>query len=138
MRDMGRARPTNDELNERRISPPGTRDELRKQLEALVTRWEWATGCKYGFQPYSTQLAGHMYWGKTLKTAPADPTDHYEFGFDDEGRLLIERCHSKSNGLQEEFIIWGERFVRSYSYRAGKIEDHCSRRSILVRTLLHA
>jgi hypothetical protein len=45
------ARPSNEELERRRMSPPAARDALRRQLEAAVTRWQWATGDIHSFWP---------------------------------------------------------------------------------------
>lgn len=110
--------PGNAELNERRTNPPGTRDELRETLERQVVRWEWATGQKYRFEPYAVQL-GWKGWGKSLKSPPADPKGHYEFGFDALGDLLIIREHAKSGGRHERLIVRSEGFVREYYYFDG-------------------
>jgi hypothetical protein len=115
------SRPTNDELNHRRTNPPGTRDELRKQLEARVTRWEWATGSKYRFEPFYKELDLNR-WGKTLKEAPSDPVDHHQFGFDAEERLLIEREFHKYNGVLETFLVRTERFLQRFYYASGDAE----------------
>jgi len=114
-------RPTDEELEERRTHPVASRAELRERLEPLVTEWRWATGTQYFMVPYARQM-GERVWGKRLKSPPESPVGHYRYGFDAQGRLLIEREEDAYAGTKELFVLWDTPVTRSY-YFSGSPQE---------------
>lgn len=73
------------------------RDEYtprKRAAEAAVIRWEWATGATRSLAPFHFERSGFAP-GKPLTAPPVHPgQDHHAYGFDDAGRLLVERNHA--------------------------------------------
>lgn len=68
--------------------------QRKRDAEAAVVRWEWATGAVHELQPFSFER-NRFSRGKPLKAPPEFPAEgDRAYGFDGEGRLRVERSHS--------------------------------------------
>lgn len=90
---MGKRRQTTDDA-----------PALRRDAEARVARWVWATGPLHDLRPFWPERLG-IARGKTLARAPTKRAGRYAYGFDADGRIVVERHHASLAGQFHEEIF---------------------------------
>lgn len=75
---------------------------LKRDAESRVVRWEWATFKRYSFEPGHFEIE-KVKKGKVLKSEPKPPVSGtHGYGFDAEGRVVVERQQTEFTGRQYE------------------------------------
>jgi hypothetical protein len=90
--------------------------EARKQAaEAQVVRWEWTLLPRYTIRPlFFERYPGR---GKVLKTEPEDKSrGAYEYGFDAQDRVVVERVYNYTGEPFERFVRWIDAQVEQVRY----------------------
>ena len=114
--------------------------KVRKQLaEQLVVRWKWASSTVFTLTPMSLERRGYAP-GRLLKQKPPETNDCIEYGFDQDGRISVERQHNEF-GFSETFQKHSDTLIESvhYDYKPDKnpiniefvvLEDGKAKRSV--------
>lgn len=93
----------------------------RKDAEAHVAQWHWATGPLFGLSPFEPECY-QFSRGRPLRVRPK-VADGYEFGFDEASRLRVERLWSDGTGpTSETFFSWSGETVTHRAYDAGGVD----------------
>lgn len=71
--------------------------EIKRVAEASVVRSEWTSGPRYADEPAHFEIQ-KMRRGQRLAQRPLDPTRTRQYGFDAEGRVVVERQPVEING----------------------------------------
>jgi hypothetical protein len=76
----------------------------KKISEGAVSEWKWASWCWFEVQPLYFERHG---WapGRTLRQTPTKRDGRVECGFDEMGRLAVERQYNEF-GFYETFYDW--------------------------------
>jgi hypothetical protein len=89
---------------------------LKREAEAKVVRWEWATDEMCSPQPWYFEIHGFSK-GKRLATAPRKKEGLVEYGFDAADRLAVIRQYTEFKGyVQESFFIGDDDQVIEYRF----------------------
>jgi hypothetical protein len=117
------------------------RPALKKESEAAVVRWEWATGPLHEIEPFYFERHRQAR-GRPLPSAPAGkpPAGIHSYGFDARGNLRVAHQYNEV-GRYETFLVHGEGTIESWHYSYGdaapinvrryELEDH---RIVRMRT----
>lgn len=89
-----------------------TEYDSRKQLaEQQVEEWKWATWHVFDPKPLYQERTGYAP-GRLLKKEPSEKLNCMEYGFDQEGRIVVARQYSDF-GFYETFYQWSACLIES-------------------------
>jgi hypothetical protein len=90
---------------------------LKLQCEAGVKVWRLATSSLADPRPFYYER-NRVKPGRFLKIAPANPGGKHEYGYDDLGRVMVERMYVDTT------VDWGVRYYENfYTYQGDIIES---------------
>lgn len=92
----------------------------KKAAESLVVRWVWSKRYLFSIQPMHAETSDCSY-GRPLAKAPTQKKDHFETGYDEAGRVVVERQYAE-RGRYETFYDWSADpiEVAHYNYDSAK------------------
>ena len=96
----------------------GTPDAYHAAREAATQRaerWQWTDGPRYDPRPYFFQRQ-NLGRGRRLNGEPADKSDCWQYGFDAQGRVVIERYFDLDDGVGETFFTYQDGQTEGVSY----------------------
>jgi len=92
--------------------------ESRKKLaEQLVVEWKWASWKVHSLEPLYLERCGYAP-GRILKKKPECTDNRVEYGFDQAGRIAVERQH-RQFGFYETFQKHSDTIIESAHYDYG-------------------
>ena len=100
-----------DRLTQLAASLLARQEELRQACEALTSRTEYASGCKYlhrGFyapSPVLPMIVTGLKRGKLLKRLTMLSKPSFEYGFDADGKLLWAKGLDNNTPISTEFLV---------------------------------
>jgi hypothetical protein len=139
---MNRTPPNPDDLKPRLARAADEYGLLKRNAEASVVRWIWATDAVRSLNPgFDAKIKG---WpeGKELASPPTRRAGNFEYGVDADGRTVVCRFYSELEGhFAEEFYVprgdcvevWSygpdpqykaPRGVSLYHYASGRVVDY--------------
>ncbi len=80
---------------------------LKAAVEARIVRWEWASFARHSFEPAYFEISKFPR-GKLLPGEPNPPAYAFGYGFDSEGRVVIERQQTSFPGMFDEIFYLHE------------------------------
>jgi hypothetical protein len=90
---------------------------LKLQCEAGVKVWRWATSSLSDPRPFYYERNRHKP-GRFLKIAPPNIGGKHEYGYDDLGRVIVERMYVDTT------VDWGVRYYENfYRYQGSIVES---------------
>ncbi len=91
--------------------------QLKATVEASVVRWEWATFAIHSYKPAHFEIS-KMKNGRVLKVEPVPPANGaHSYGFDANGRVVIERQQTEIGGqFYETFYVHEADGIASFHY----------------------
>jgi hypothetical protein len=105
-------------------------EDLRRDLESRVVRWEWSSSLpRYELDPLHF-LDETSRRGKATKKPPATTAHKYEYGHDVHGQVLVARLHTEFPGkFYESFVLYEPRRITSFlfDYQSEKRPINLSR-----------
>jgi hypothetical protein len=90
---------------------------LKADAEASVVRWQWATFAIHSYKPADFEIS-KMKKGRPLPAEPSPPkSGAHGYGFDDEGRVVVERQQTEFPGrCYETFLVHEPDGIASFHY----------------------
>lgn len=91
--------------------------ELKRECERRVVRWEWGTFVLHSLEPAYFEIH-KVRPGTKLRGEPTEPTSGvHGYGFDDAGRLVVERQLTEFPGkYYETFYLWESAEIARFHY----------------------
>lgn len=84
---------------------------IKQKCEGLVVNWRWAKSNRHDPRPFWYERLREKP-GRYLKSAPIRPNGLYEYGYDVDGKVVVERNHVFSDPnriwFYEKFFIYNE------------------------------
>jgi hypothetical protein len=108
--------------------------ELSDDAARAVTRWEWSSSLpRYELDPLYF-LDDSSRRGAGSKKRPASTKHRHLYGFDDAGRLRVERNHTEfDDQLYEQFFLYGDDEITTLLFDYG-VEKNPIRAAVLTLT----
>jgi hypothetical protein len=96
---------------------PARYAQLKAAADASVVRWQWATFALHSYKPAYFEIS-KMTPGRPLKAEPVPPkSGAHGYGFDAEGRVIVERQQTEFLGrCYETFFVHEADGIASFHY----------------------